>query len=353
MKANLKKLKDQIFLYMALVFAFWFLISTALSECLYYLEETRGIEFPFRFYITLDVVQGIVLILMNIPFLRFLINHVDKPVQKIVSSLNSVAEGNYDEKIEFDSQNEFDQIKDAFNEMSGKLEDAEKIKQNAENERTLLFANMAHDLKTPITTIIGYSKALSDGIISDEQKKLEYIDTINAKAVRMNTLIDRLFEYVKLESADNILRKEKYDITEILRNCIADFYTEYEEKGIQLEIEVPETSIIKEVDKVEISRVFSNLLNNVLKHNANGIRVLVKMNADGSVIIADSGEELSKELAENLFKPFVSGDSSRSSRNGRGLGLALAYKIMKKHGGDLKLVSKVDGFTKAFVVNFL
>lgn len=352
MKANLKKLKYQIFLYMALVFAFWFLISTALSECLYYLEETRGIEFPFRFYITLDVVQGIVLILMNIPFLRFLINHVDKPVQKIVSSLNSVAEGNYDEKINFKSRNEFDQIKDAFNEMSRKLEEAEKIKQNAENERTLLFANMAHDLKTPITSVIGFSKALSDGIILDDQKKKEYIETINAKAVRMNVLIDRLFEYVKLENADNILKKKSCDISEILRNCIADSYTEYEEKGIRLEIEIPENGVIKDVDKVEISRVFSNLLTNVLKHNADGIRVLVKMDSDGCVTIADSGDALPKELSENLFKPFVSGDSSRSSQGGSGLGLALAYKIMKKHGGNLRFSSQVEGYTKAFVVEF-
>lgn len=352
MKTNLKKLKYQIFLYMALGFALWFLFSTAISEWIYYLEDQRGVEFPFRFYIMLDIIQGVLLILINIPFLRFLIKHVDMPVQKIVGSLNSVAEGNYNEKIDFKSRNEFDQIKDAFNEMSGKLQEAEKIKQNAENERTLLFANMAHDLKTPITSVIGFSKALSDGIILDEQKKKEYIETINAKAIRMNVLIDRLFEYVKLESADNILKKEPCDISEILRNCIADSYTEYEEKGIRLEIEIPENGVIKDVDKVEISRVFSNLLTNVLKHNADGIRVLVKMNSDGCVTIADSGEVLPKELAENLFKPFVSGDSSRSSQGGSGLGLALAYKIMKKHGGDLRLSSDVAGYTKAFVVEF-
>ena len=85
MKANLKKLKYQIFLYMALGFALWFLFSTAISEWIYYLEDQRGIEFPFRFYIMLDIIQGVLLILINIPFLRFLIKHVDMPVQKIVT----------------------------------------------------------------------------------------------------------------------------------------------------------------------------------------------------------------------------------------------------------------------------
>lgn len=350
MKIKPKKLKYQIFLYMALGLVLWFIISTALTEGLYYLEEQRGVSFPFRFYIFLNVVQACLLILMNLPFLYFLMKRVDRPVQEIVSSLHEIAEGNYDEKINFRTQNEFDQIKDAFNVMAEKISDAKHVMENAENERSLLFANMAHDLKTPITVIIGYSKVLSDGIISDEQKKKEYIDTINGKAVRMNTLIDRLFEYVKLESADNILKKENYDVTEILRNCIADSYTEYEEKGIQLEIEIPESSVMKDVDRVELSRVYANLLSNVLKHNASGIQVLVKMDENGNTWIADSGEKVPEELAKNLFKPFVCGDSSRTSKNGSGLGLALAHKIMKKHGGDLRLVSDLPGYTKAFVV---
>ncbi|MCR5045454.1 MAG: HAMP domain-containing histidine kinase [Treponema sp.] len=349
MKSKTKKLKYQIFLYMALGLAIWFLISTSLSEFLYYLEDKRGVEFPFRFYIVLNVVQVCLLVLVNIPFLSFLIKHVDKPVQEIIVSLNEIGDENYDVKIDFESQNEFDKIKDAFNKMAEKLSEAEKIKRNAENDRILLFANMAHDLKTPITSIIGFSKALNDGIICDEEKKSEYIKTINTKAVRINALIDRVFEYVKLESSDNILKIEECDVAEILRNCVADFYTEFETKKISLEIEIPEKKIIKAVDPVEISRVFTNLLNNILKHNSEGIKALVKMDENGRVLIADSGEKISDELSQNLFKPFVSGDFSRNSKNGSGLGLSLSYKIMKKHGGNLSLKREIEGYTKAFV----
>ena len=333
---------------MALGLLIWFLIATALSEILYYLEDVKNVDLPFKWYVLLNIFQALLLILMNIPFLRFLMKHVDKPVQKIVEALNRLADGKYDEKIDFESRNEFDDIKDAFNSMSEKLETAEKIKQNAENERVLLFANMAHDLKTPITSIIGFSKALSDGIITDDKKKAEYLTTINSKAVKMNDLIDRLFEYVKLESADNILHKENCDVAEILRNCLADVYAEYEDKKIQLEIQIPEIPVIKKVDKIELSRVYTNLLNNVLKHNTSGINVLVKMDENGKVLIADSGEPLPAEVQDSLFVPFVSGDKSRQSKNGSGLGLALAYKIMKKHSGDLRLITKVEGYTKGF-----
>ncbi|MBR6913976.1 MAG: HAMP domain-containing histidine kinase, partial [Treponema sp.] len=191
-----------------------------------------------------------------------------------------------------------------------------------------------------------------DGIIEDEAKKSEYLATITSKATKMNELIDRLFEYVKLESAENLLHKEKCDVAEILRNCLAEVYADYEEQKIQLEIEIPETAVTKNADKVELSRVYTNLLNNVLKHNPSGIRVLVKMDAEGRVVIADSGEKIPAEVKDSLFMPFVSGDKSRSSKNGSGLGLSLAYKIMKKHDGSLRLEENVPGYTKGFVAEF-
>ena len=350
MKTKPLKLKYQIFLYMSVSLFIWFVICNIVSEWLYWLEDEKGVEFPLKFYIFINAVQLLLLIFMNIPFMHFLIKHIDRPVQKIISSLNRIADGNYNEKINFESKNEFDEIKDAFNSMSEQLETAQKIKENAENERILLFANMAHDLKTPITSILGYSKALSDRIITDEQKKSEYLATINSKASKMNELIDRLFEYVKLDSTENLLHKENCDIAEILRNCLADVYTEYEEQKIHLEIEIPDSPVIKNVDKVELSRVYTNLLNNVLKHNTPNIRALVKMNEDGTVLIADSGEAFPKTVADSLFMPFVCGDQSRQSKNGSGLGLALAYKIMKKHGGDLRLLTELPGYTKGFSV---
>ena len=354
MKNKMCKLRFQIFLYMTVGLLLWFITGSILAEILYYFEDKRGFEFPFKFYIILDFFQAVLLILINIPFFLFLIRHVDEPVRKIIKGLNLISTGTYNEKIDFNSGNELDEIKTAFNDMSEKLIEAEKIKQNAENERVLLFANMAHDLKTPITSIIGFSKALSDGIIDNEEKKKEYIATINLKAVKMNALIDRLFEYVKLESSENQLRKEDFDIAEILRNCIADIYAEYEDRLIDLELDIPDAAIIKNVDKVELSRVYTNLLNNVIKHNPTGIRVLVRMDCNGNAVIADSGACVPPDLEEKLFSPFVSGDVSRRSANGSGLGLSLAYKIMKKHGGNLKFVQNKNSvpscYVKAFIV---
>lgn len=236
------------------------------------------------------------------------------------------------------------------------LDKTEKIKEQAEKERLMLFANMAHDLKTPISSILGYSKTLALGIVTDETKKIEYLNTISSKAERMNDLIDRLFEYVKLESPENILHKTNVDVAELLRKSVGNVYTDFEEAGISLEAEIPENQIFKEVDPLEIDRVFTNLLNNARKHNPKGTAVSVFMSEKGKVTVADNGNSLPSEVVAHLFKPFISGDESRMSKNGSGLGLALAYKIMKKHGGKLSLVSPCicnqTEFTKAFVAEF-
>lgn len=164
----------------------------------------------------------------------------------------------------------------------------------------------------------------------------------------MNDLIDRLFEYVKLNSDANVLHLEKTDVAELLRNCIASVYSEFEEHEIQLEIKIPESQIILCVDKLEIQRVFVNLLISILKHNENGIRVLIKMDEDGRTVIADSGNAISEELEKHLFQPFVKGDSSRKSGKGNGLGLSLSKLVMEKYGGDLVYLRDVPGWTKGF-----
>ena len=232
------------------------------------------------------------------------------------------------------------------------MDKADKIKEQAEKERLMLFANIAHDLKTPITSVLGYSKALSDGVVTDEAKKAEYLQTITRKAVRMNDLIDRLFEYVKLESPENVLHKKDDDVAEVLRKSIANLYTDFEEKDFNLDMQIPEMPVIKNIDSLEIDRVFTNLLNNALKHNSRGTTLSISMDENGKTIIADNGNPIPSEVASQIFKPFISGDESRMSKNGSGLGLALAHKIMEKHEGSLTFVPEYTGFRKAFVVEF-
>ena len=223
-----------------------------------------------------------------------------------------------------------------------------------------MISDIAHDLKTPMTTVSGYAMALSDGMVSDD-KKQEYLDAINAKSKRMNDLINLLFDYVKLDSEGFTLEKSKVDICELLRECVAFQYQDIEDAGFELDLDIPEESIIIEADKLQFSRVITNLITNAIRHNDEGTKLGIYLKNEYDVlriIVADSGNLIEQEKAEYIFDPFVVGDESRNSRGGTGLGLSIAKKVVDMHGFSIRLVQKPDiikyqlpeDFSKMFMI---
>lgn len=213
-----------------------------------------------------------------------------------------------------------------------------------QKKRYLMISDIAHDLKTPMTTVTGYAKALSDGMVKDEDKK-EYLSAIEDKTLRMNDIIQMLFDYVRLDSDGFNLVKDKTDLCELVRECVASAYMDIEEAGDEVEINIPDEAITIEADKVQIKRVINNLLSNAVKHNPEGTTISITVREEPDevrVFIADSGAAVPGALAKRLFEPFVMGDESRSSGGGSGLGLSVASKIMQLHGYKLKLVQRPE-----------
>lgn len=228
------------------------------------------------------------------------------------------------------------------------LIEEEKEQQLAyDRERNLLLSDIAHDIKTPITTLCSYSKALSDDLVQGEKRR-EYLDAIYHKSMRMNELITLLFEYVKMDSTGFTLHKEECDLGDILREGTAALYTDFEERKIMLQVEIPETSIPYNADKVQIARAINNLLTNAVRYGREGGKVLVQLE-EYTITVADDGSEIDEELAEHIFEPFTRGDKARSTEGGSGLGLSIAMKIVEMHGGELRLNRDYGhGYTKAF-----
>lgn len=238
-------------------------------------------------------------------------------------------------------------------EMKEIQEKQNKMKQEYDKRRNLMLSDIAHDLRTPITTISGYAKALQDGIITDEEKKAEYMDAIVRKSLRMNDLINLLFDYVKLDSEGFGLDKKQIDLAELLRENAALAYSDLEDKGMELDINIPETPCFVWLDNIQFSRVITNLLVNVMRHNNPGTKVLLEMNQRESgitVLVADTGEEIPEEIAKHIFEPFARGDKSRNTNAGSGLGLSIAHKIIEMHGWEMSLRNDYPGYTKAFVI---
>lgn len=240
-------------------------------------------------------------------------------------------------------------------------EERDAQKKEYDRKRNLMLSDIAHDLRTPITTVAGYAKALSDGMVNDEAKKQEYLLAMQTKSSRMNDLINLLFDYVKLDSEGFVLDKEELDLCELLRENAALIYSDMEENGFEFEIEIPEKQFFIMADRLQLSRVITNLLTNVMRHNNSGTKVLLQMQIDkpkdsfddniyAVIKVADSGSDISAEIEESIFEPFAKADKSRSNSTGSGLGLSIVKKIVDKHGYKISINHDVKPYTKAFEI---
>lgn len=231
------------------------------------------------------------------------------------------------------------------------LAQEEEQKQARDQRRNLMLSDIAHDIKTPITTICGYSKALSDGVV-EEGDQQSYLDTIYAKAMRMDELVSLLFEYVKLESEGFTLHREPGDLAELTREMAALLYADFEERGMELALEIPEEKVLFEMDRLQLGRAITNLLTNAVRYGKAGGKVLVRLQ-EYELTVADEGEPIEPDFVAHIFEPFTRGDKARSSKGGSGLGLGISKKIVEMHGGRLRLNQSFgEGYTKAFQIRF-
>lgn len=232
-------------------------------------------------------------------------------------------------------------------------EHEKRIHEEYDRNRNLMLSDIAHDLRTPMTTVAGYAKAIQDGMVTDPQKMDEYLSVIQAKSMRMNELINLLFEYVKLDSEGFHLDKKPLNLIELLRENAAMLYSDMEENGMELVIDLPEMEWKVEADRLQTSRVVTNLLTNAMRHNDAGTTILVRADCEDDkarIVIADNGKEIPPSVAGHLFEPFAMGDESRNSKGGSGLGLSIAAKIVAMHGWKLSL-GNYPGYTKAFFID--
>ncbi len=262
------------------------------------------------------------------------------PLKKITEGMDKVRAGDSQVRLDFEAQREFGEIRDTFNIMINQLEEEKRRKQQDEERKNRMLLEISHDIKTPVSTIKSSANVLEEGLVKPDELS-RYYQMIDKKAGRVNTLVNELFQLLKMEDKGYTLQIEKTDICELVRQLCAEFYEEITGRGLDFQIQIPEEPIHAEIDRKEFSRVMENLLGNAVKYNQTGRSILVKVRQEekmAEITVQDDGEEIGKELRPVLFDPFVRGDSARQTKGGTGLGLAIAGKIVEKHGGDIRYV---------------
>lgn len=232
---------------------------------------------------------------------------------------------------------------------------SKKLKKENERqmrEKNLIFANIAHDMKTPLTSILGFSRALAFHEAEPDRQD-EFLNIIYEKAKKTDELMNIMFQYSKIGTEAYKLNFANQDICSVIRSLIAESYSEFELRSMILEINIPEEQYFCWLDKTEFSRAFNNILINAYKHNVNGSLIMAEVKKCGRrvlVTVADNGTTLSSGMCDTIFEPFISGNESRNSSGGNGLGLAISKRIVEKHGGRLYVNNNISGYVKGFVI---
>ena len=285
-------------------------------------------------------------------FGRGISRKIATPARNMAAGFAEVAGGNLDVVLDFQTETEFREMRDAFNAMALRLKKSEEQRLVMENERMRLFSHIAHDLKTPMTTISSYAGALANDVVNPD-KQQEYFLAIQAKSMQLNQLIEQLLSYSKMGASDYRINCEQTDIDELLRLACTSLFGEIESKRMELELNLPDVPVYLNVDPLELNRTITNLLSNAIRHNPVGSLLAVGLAEEAERVIiqiADNGPRIPAAIADKLFEPFVSGSVSRSSGSGSGLGLAIVKKIIERHGGEISVENAPAPYTKMFVI---
>lgn len=204
-----------------------------------------------------------------------------------------------------------------------------------------MIADISHDLKTPITVIKGYSKAICDGLVKPgEQEK--YLEIIYQKSEQIAELINEFHDYAKVGHPDNRFEMKRIDICEYTREYYAGRYGEFYIGEYNLEVSIPEEEIYVSLDPVRFKHIYDNITNNFFKYNKPGATFFcaidISENNYAQITLSDNGEGIPSDIKESVFEPFVVGEKSRHSK-GTGLGLSMVKKIVEIHQGDIQFVA--------------
>lgn len=313
-------------------------------------QENSFSEFLQRWgLIIISLILAIAIFLVFM-FNRSLNNAILVPLRELNGKVQQLKEGKLEGKIAIstskkgevnDLAQEFEKLREALNIVS-------KENKKYEENRKELLSNISHDLKTPITSIVGYVEGLKDGVADTPTKKAKYLNIIYNKAKSVNFLIDDLFVFSKLDLHKLPFHFENVDFERFLVHFVEEYKLDLEQKKINLNfIDVNLNHTLVRIDLQQIRRVLDNIIQNSVRYmnkEKKQINIVAQQDIDEVIItVQDNGVGVAAENLEMIFDRFYRVETSRNSDNGgSGLGLAIARQIILEHGGMIKADSELN-----------
>lgn len=265
---------------------------------------------------------------------------IQKKIQKISEKLKEITDTNSSERVMVFTENK--ELMELAAQINRLLENHLKVKADycrSEIASKKMLSNISHDIKTPMTVILGYLEIMRiNGTSTDEM-----LGKIEQKAENVMELINQFFTLAKLESGDMDIELSRIDVCEVCRESILDFYGILTNKNFQVDIDIPETSVYVHGNKEAIQRILFNLISNVIRYGVDGKYLGISLRTDKNAVfidVIDKGKGIDKSFAASVFdRLFTMEDSRNRNIQGNGLGLTISKNLALQLGGDIILDS--------------
>ena len=281
----------------------------------------------------------IMITVISVLFSCFVIRRVKKQIREMSDTLEDIKNGNGNRRILSETHEIVAPLVYEINEIIVSYENRiTEFRQTEETNRQLM-TSLSHDVRTPLTTLIGYLDAAHKGIVTGKERD-DYIETARRKAHDLKDYIDVLFDWFKLNSNEFAMDIKIIEAAEFTRNILIDWIPIFEDKQIDYCIDIPEQPFRVNLDPDAYMRILNNLIQNVIAHShADKIEIsLSKQNNDMKILVSDNGVGIEKSDLKHIFERLYKCDKGRSEK-GSGLGLAITHQLVEKMNGSISVES--------------
>lgn len=302
-------------------------------------------------YMELAMYISIAVAIISILASCFIVRRVRKQVTEMSDTLEDIKSGNGNRRILSEAHEIVAPLAYEINEIIVSYENRLAALRQTEETNKQLMTSLSHDVRTPLTTLIGYLDAAHKGIVTGKDKD-DYIETARRKAHDLKEYIDVLFDWFKLNSNEFVMEIDMVEAVELTRNILIDWIPIFEDKQIDYYIDIPEQPFHVNLDPDAYMRILNNLIQNVISHShADKIKIsLSKQNGDIKILVSDNGIGIGKEDLKHIFERLYKCDKGRSEK-GSGLGLSIAHQLVEKMNGTIS-VESTQGKGTTFILLF-
>lgn len=301
-----------------------------------YAIEQSGVD-PFTYVLILTIVGGVTIAMLLAVW--WVGRSINEPIKALAQAAKAVSKERLDFAVPSSRIGEVNELATAFASMRDGLQESIRSQAAMDEERRMLIAGIAHDLRTPLASVRGYLEGLRDGIAKTPERMERYVAVALEKTGHLERMISDLFAFAQAEYLEQQPKREATPLGALLQAAADGMAPRALAAGISVQLDLPESEQVIQVDKAMLTRVIENLLENGVRHTPSGGSVTVGFRAESggtNLWVSDTGPGIPAGDLERIFEPLYRGDEARGTKTGgAGLGLAIARRFVEAHGGRI------------------